>query len=60
MLRRSTDFASFDFCGGRLTAKIDRRQSNDGRPAMDMTTRLNVAVLFAALLFVGAIVIGVF
>jgi len=27
---------------------------------MDMTTRLNVAVLFAALLFIGAIVIGVF
>jgi len=27
---------------------------------MDMTTRLNAAILFAALLFIGAIVIGVF
>jgi len=27
---------------------------------MDMTTRVNVAILFAALLFIGAIVIGVF
>jgi len=27
---------------------------------MDMMTRVNAAVLFAALLFVGAIVIGVF
>jgi len=26
---------------------------------MDITTRLNVAILFAALLFIGAIVIGV-
>lgn len=40
--------------------KIPPKWSNDGRPAMDIITRLNVAVLFAALLFLGAIVIGVF
>lgn len=49
----------FVFFATQLAVTIDFNQSNDGRPAMDITTRLNFAILFAALLFIGAIVIGV-